>query len=171
MARLFFAIDLQSTDKHTLHQFVQGHLPELKQPTTKKNLHMTLAFLGQVTDTQQQALLDYATTVKPLHNQTNDLVLNHLGVFTKARVLYLGLSAIPCWLTKLANELSQQAKLHGLFQEERPYRPHLTIARKVTEPPSIDVPELRIKVSSFSLYRSESTYTGVTYTPVKTFLL
>lgn len=176
MARLFFALDIKPSDKAVIQAFSAEQLPALKQPTATSNLHITLAFLGQVSPEQQRCLLEHAhrlsSTSASTSQQEKTLTLNHLGVFSKAKVLYLGLAKTPEWLSFLAQKLSHEAKGVGLFQEQRPYRPHVTIARKTSDIPEvITSPNLTIKVNSFSLYQSQSTDNGVVYYPLKTFWL
>jgi len=64
--------------------------------------------------------------------------------------------------------LSDAAIAEGLFQEKRPYCPHLSLYRKATEQTKLPSFKRLINVNSFSLYESISSEKGVSYCPIKT---
>lgn len=174
MTRLFFALDVQQKDKSTIYQWYQKQQIESKIANAKtvapNNYHITLAFLGSTNKIQQQALIETAKQLSANVSKefTTTLSLTHLGLFKQPKVLYLGIHQAPFWLTNLANKLSLAASEQGLYQEKRPYCPHLTIARKVDKSLQVGQLPIEISIKSFSLYLSESTSTGVQYTPICT---
>jgi len=177
--RLFFAVDIFPNDKKIIANWRERKLNLPFKAVTMDNFHITLAFLGDVTMQQQAQLSNKADEITqqilPLYTsfveEEKPIVLNHLGLFQKPKVLYLGLKVCPNWLKKLAENLSEQAKLIGLYQEDRPYLPHLSIYRKANEITTDRQPNIPINIKSFSLYQSYPTDYGVSYCPIKTWKL
>lgn len=168
--RLFFALDISHENKQQIADWCNQCLPDLVKPVAVDNFHITLSFLGQVTQKQQQHLESFVDNLVSQHKPIteNTLQLNHLGLFQKPKVLYLGLENTPKWLEQLAHQLKQEVLTLNIFQENRPYCPHLTVARKATTIPLQSPFELPICISSFSLYESRSTDKGVAYLPLHT---
>lgn len=168
--RLFFALDINESDKQAIAQWREQYLPLSCKPIAKENFHITLAFLGHCTASQQQALIAAAdkishsikaSCIEPLNLQT-------LGYFKKPQVLYLSLARCPNWLTLLATSLSNIAHAQSAFPDHSAYRPHLSLFRKAKAlPKNTFCLNRSITVKSFSLYLSESTNNGVFYTPIK----
>jgi 2'-5' RNA ligase len=109
-----------------------------KVPT--RNLHLTLLFLGEVTATQQEALEETASrlAIPPL-----TLTLGQVEFWPRAKILCLTGDDDPPdpGLLELVDTLRRSAKIQGLRVEDRPYRPHVTLARKVSrlaEPPRLE---------------------------------
>lgn len=184
MKRLFFALDINDEDKKAIIHWRQKHLDNvmpIKHSVAESNLHITLAFLGTVNQNQQDIFIEYCNDIfhplipeyiNELSAKTSfELSLNTLQLFKKPKVLYLGFNSFPSTLTSFAEGLSTKAKKQGLFQENRSYCPHISIARKIkalTITPSLNIP---LKVSSFSLYHSQSTTHGVVYSPLNAWSL
>jgi len=170
MKRLFFALDIADNDKKIIAHWRDNKLNLPFKAITKDNFHITLAFLGNTTSQQQQHLIEHATKlaqqIAPLNY--HDLQLDHLGLFKKPKVMYLGLTTCPNWLSALATSLSDAAITEGLFQENRPYCPHLSIYRKATANTQNASLKRSINVNSFSLYESIPRENGVSYCPIKT---
>lgn len=188
MKRLFFALDISDKDKKTIIQWRQKHLDNImpiNHPVAEGNLHITLAFLGTVNQNQQEVFTEYCDEIfHPIIPEYNnelsantsfELSLNTLQLFKKPKVLHLSFNSFPKPLTSLAENLSAKAKQQGLFQESRSYCPHVSIARKVKEltvNPSLNMSlNIPLKVTSFSLYHSQSTPQGVVYLPQNTWSL
>ena len=168
MSRYFFALDIPAQDKITIAQ-LQQQLDLPFKAVTAENFHITLAFLGQISERQKQILCNYATKLSTINHQSQPytLTLDQSGLFKKARVVYLSSTEFPVNLAELANALSTKASELDLFKEKRAYHPHLTLFRKATKaiekPTKIDI---IIKINSFSLYESKSTPIGVKYQSV-----
>ncbi|MEW6990371.1 RNA 2',3'-cyclic phosphodiesterase [Colwelliaceae bacterium 6441] len=178
MKRLFFALDINAKDRHIIREWreqqIQTTFP-LTKPVDEENLHITLAFLGAVSDEQQLAFSDFCDQNFSSYEQEKSryftLHLTHLKLFNKPKVLYLGFEHFPLPLLSIAETLTKEAKNHGLFQEERDYCPHVSIAHHVKELPSQKSISIPIKVNSFSLYHSQSSPAGVKYNPIHSWSL
>jgi 2'-5' RNA ligase len=101
------------------------------RPVTAEQWHLTLAFLGEVAETQLPELAERlrraATRSGPL-----SLALAGAGAFPSsghARVIWVGLTGDLDGLVRLAERTSAAARRTGIPVERRRYRPHLTLAR------------------------------------------
>lgn len=99
--------------------------------TDRPQWHLTLAFLGEVGDAvlpELEARLDrVAQRYAPLH-----LMLQGGGGFGSARharVLWGGIQGDVDQLRRLAWSVAAAARRVGIEVPDRPYRPHLTLAR------------------------------------------
>ncbi|WP_440874931.1 RNA 2',3'-cyclic phosphodiesterase [Thalassotalea sp. PLHSN55] len=174
LSRLFFALDINDNDKEMIANW-RDQLDLPFKAIAPENFHITLAFLGNVNAKQQQELLLKAQTANQqltnnllFKKQDCRLTLSKLALFKEPNVLYLGLKECPCWLSQLATCLSVAAVVEGVFQEPRPYLPHLSVFRKATTLSGKSISfDQEITVNSFSLYQSISSDTGVRYQPIK----
>ena len=92
------------------------------------DLHLTLAFLGDLSPAQISAATDalQQTTSRPF-----ELCLSRLACFRRARVLWIGPERPPDELTGLHRVLWRHLEAAGFVPEPRVFRAHVTLARKV----------------------------------------
>jgi RNA 2',3'-cyclic 3'-phosphodiesterase len=173
MKRLFFALDISTENKQLIANWREQQLALPYKTIDVNNFHITLCFLGNSTAEQQALLITKANKLIPhiANKSETSLLLDHYGLFKKPKVFYLGLQYCPVWLTQLAANFSLYAQEIGFFQEQRPYRAHLSIYRKASELKQPIPVNFIIDVKSFSLYQSLSTSHGVSYQPLKTWPL
>ena len=163
--RIFIALQFEEPFRQALSD-VQSVLKNcgIKGNYTKpENLHLTLAFIGEYGNPQN--ILDALNDVKftPF-----ELSLNGIGRFET--ILWAGLSA--------SEQLSQNVKrIRRALAEQRipfdrkKFMPHITLIRqyhltKGTEFPDIAIPHLSMKVTDFSVMRSERGKNGMIYTEI-----
>ncbi|NND59630.1 MAG: RNA 2',3'-cyclic phosphodiesterase [Gammaproteobacteria bacterium] len=160
-ARLFFALWPDAQVRAQLAG-ARGH----GKPVAAANLHLTLAFLGQVESDRWSELSEAGrgTRIDPFN-----LRLDRFGLFRRARVLWLGPSTVPDRLTKLHHDLWRQLNSLGYDNDHAHFRPHVTVARKYNGPVPADSIDVRWAVSSFALMRSDSTPHGVRYSVMSRF--
>lgn len=125
------------------------------------NLHLTLAFLGE----QPAAMVaKVCASAAPADLSAFQLVLDEIGCWRKAGIAWLGASATPPALAALHGELARAVAGLGIVLDERPFAPHLTLARRITSTvhrrlaTPIDWP-----VRSFALVVSELDRSGAHY--------
>ncbi|MCZ6802972.1 MAG: RNA 2',3'-cyclic phosphodiesterase [Proteobacteria bacterium] len=161
MSRLFFALWPSEEIRTQLYNVAQQFKNEKFNLTKKSNLHITLAFLGEVSDEDQQEL---QIKISKLNSEPFEFELTRAGWWSKPAILWIGTTDIPKPLTKLVKLIKKCVRQQRLKTDHRPYKPHVTIARKVKQ---ITVPNETIHipwtVSSFALVVIKSTENGVDY--------
>ena len=125
--RVFFAL---WPDGETRHALVRATRSVVRRSggraTPQDNLHVTLAFLGPV----NEALLERVRRVPPLPSPDFELVFDRLGFWRGSRALWVSPSRVPKALIQLEANLWDRLVEMGFERERRPYRPHVTMARK-----------------------------------------
>lgn len=125
------------------------------------NFHVTLAFLGQVTSHQLDALLEVLPHINWLEFTAH---FDHVGYWGKPKIHFIAPSIIPDELKQLAKQCQTLSRKAGIQIEKREYRPHITLQRKIKEPvPALYQPSFRLSFKEFHLFESISTATGVAY--------
>ena len=159
--RLFFAIDLPAEIREQIIHWRATHFPpDAGRPVAADNLHLTLAFLGEVSAEKEKALSLLAT-------------LDDAGQWLRSRVVWLGMRQPPRGLIQLANMLRSQAARSGCFQSNRPFHPHITLLRDASEAVTIPPPGFNwsYTVTEFTLYASSFARGRTRYTPLKRWAL
>jgi 2'-5' RNA ligase len=181
--RLFLAAELPGSVRRSVSD-VQARLrDELKgwRWVRPEGIHLTLRFLGEVDDRlderAREAWRDVARACSPFR-----LRVTGVGRFPdrgRPRVLWVGLEEIGPGegLARLVDDLERNARAHGWQPENRPFRPHLTLARglrgaKPDEPPDgARVPAAEGWVRRVVLFRSRLDRSGARYTALASFPL
>ncbi len=128
MKRVFIAIDISKEIDEKIRQ-IQNKLPEfMGKKTELKNLHLTLKFLGLVHEEKIEIVKEKLRSIKMKRFET---VIDKMGFFDNRkskkyeRQLVVWLHMTGC--DGLQKEIDE--KLLGLFEKERRFMSHLTIAR------------------------------------------
>ena len=154
--RLFFALspdhggdDFQRLTKLSAQCGIFG------RPVVTDNLHITLAFLGMVTD--QQAAMVVAAAGQLAPPPAFSVNLDTLGYWKRSKVIWVAPDKPPQALLALAQQLKALALDCGLEQESRPYRPHVTLAKSVAKRPEQlpQADEIGFHFNHFGLYISK----------------
>ncbi|GCF08619.1 RNA 2',3'-cyclic phosphodiesterase [Dictyobacter arantiisoli] len=133
MTRTFIALNMNKAMQSHLSGVIQQVatvLPELRC-VDASNIHLTLAFLGELDDEQLAAAA--AATQEAAQQATSFTYrLTGLGIFgspRQPRVLWMGLQEPTGSLTRLHASLSHSLIQRGFSVDSRPFSPHLTLAR------------------------------------------
>ncbi|QJR80609.1 RNA 2',3'-cyclic phosphodiesterase [Alteromonas pelagimontana] len=185
--RCFIGLDLAPKEKLSLESWRQQALPEIsprepagKKPVKKRfgastaatpvavpaaNYHITLAFLGDVTPRQHEALIQALDDISapPL-----TLCLDSTGMWGGPKIMFAAPTKVPEELTLLAKQIRQVSRRVGIALDNREYLPHVTLVRKVTAavPAPLLPPSVTCSFNHFHLFESVSTPSGVVY-PVR----
>ncbi len=127
MQRLFFALWLDEFQRTRLAELANAGHGSTGRPVPAENLHLTLAFLGNV-GPDVRACMENAA--EEINSATFELVFTHLGYWPRPRVLWAGTESVPDALLELVSVLRAGMSRCGLCAESRPYRAHVTLARK-----------------------------------------
>jgi len=162
MARLFFGLRPDDHVRRAIQAFARTLPPGASgRLVAEKNTHITLAFLGSVDAPTGDCVRSAAASVRAA---PFSLCLDTLGWWQKPRVAFLAPSSLPDELSRLAASLQGLCRDCGVAMPDRPYRPHLTLARKVNQrPPDLPVPPIRWDIREFCLLESSTRPEGVEY--------
>jgi len=157
-----------------------GHLYDVTW-VARRNLHLTLKFLGEADQARAAVLVDRLSKVAV--EQVN-LHTDRLACFPPrgpVRVIGAGLTGDTDALSHLHNQIEAACSELGFPAEDRPYSPHITLGRnkrgrytKVASvgrknPPADCWPGPEFRASSFALVQSELHPQGSVYTPLARF--
>ena len=154
--RLFIALRF---DERALKQLtaVQGKLCRSAarcSPVQRDSLHMTLAFLGEVENARTAALKHILDSLDPA---PRSLRFDTVGSFANG-IWWCGPGRSPP-LTRLHSQLRRALREQGFAVEDRPFVPHVTLARRVVPNAPGALPQLQhpfaAQVRSVSLMRSQ----------------
>lgn len=169
--RLFFAIEMPAPIQRQIVRWRADHFaPEAGRPVAAANLHLTLAFLGDVSPEKQQALAAMAGRIR---QPGFTLTLDDAGQWLRSRVVWLGTRQPPRGLLQLANMLRAQAARSGCYQSPQPFHPHITLLRDASHAVAIPPPGFQwtFPVKEFVLYESRFASGRTRYTPLQRWTL
>lgn len=162
--RLFFALWPDGAVRERIEAALAGYLSTGRlrgRRVPSRNLHLTLAFLGEVSAEHYRCLHDAAARIRA---RPFELVLSHIGHFKRAQILWLGAEATPKHLLELVEGLRTALEACGGRAERRAFKAHVTLMRKV--PPPVrrhDVIPIPWRVSRFCLVEAELDKKGAHY--------
>jgi 2'-5' RNA ligase len=131
------------------------------QPVAKRNLHLTLLFLGGV---DERRLPDIEAAAAGIRVPGFSLVFDGWGRFDKASVAWLGCRHPDPRAAALAGGLAGAMEKLGFPPERRPFRPHLTVIRKCRDgSPAEPIDPVTWPVDEFTLVRSLTLPSGPVY--------
>lgn len=163
--RLFFALWPDEETRAELGAVSRSALRACKsRAVPAQNYHLTLAFLGDQSGQQVDRLATLASVAVPEF----ELLLDHFGHWHGSRVLWLGLHECPTGLAALVAQIRTELDGLGISYDRRDFRPHLTLARKVTAIPELEAPApVQWRVSTYALVESVVTPAGSVYEVIK----
>jgi len=179
--RVFCAVDLSEAVRRRVIQ----HIARLKEAapyapaswSRASNIHLTLKFLGDVSQASVQNLSDAASRavagVAPF-----TIRIERAGAFpphAAPRVLWIGIDDLEGKLGELHARLEAESRKAGFPGESRPFHPHLTLARLrkpqhadglATAHKQMQFGPMEFTVSEVLVIRSELSSAGSKYTTI-----
>jgi RNA 2',3'-cyclic 3'-phosphodiesterase len=128
--RIFIGIDLDDEVRAKIARFldgVRGFAPDVRF-VRPESLHITLKFIGEQKPEVVEAISD---RLRRVEGRAIDIHLGGHGFFPTAkspRVFWIGIQAGP-ELGQLATNIDAGVAELGIPREDRPFSPHLTLAR------------------------------------------
>jgi 2'-5' RNA ligase len=184
--RLFIGIELPPAARADLARIGDGCRRRILRQAPRArlrwipedNLHLTLWFLGDVDEPRASRLMDVLR--QPFRTAPFTARLTGLGAYPPAgdpRVIWQGIDDGREGLRSLYAELAERLPALGFDPENRPYSPHVSLAR-VKDVPRSEAPALRavlqpstgpppdpvaFEVNALTLFRSRTLPSGSEY--------
>jgi len=180
--RCFVAADINDALRSKI-EMLQGELKrKLKNPpgvkwVAPKLIHLTLKFLGEVEDDRTEEICQTLEQTCAGFKKF-ELEFSTVGSFGRPpKVLWLGMKKQSNELEKLAGTVEQAVEELGFDKEDRPFSPHITLARMkngfsdrqlpqiIENSGKIDAPA--VTIDSVCFFKSQLTSDGPLYTLLK----
>jgi RNA 2',3'-cyclic 3'-phosphodiesterase len=191
--RIFVGIDLDSEIRAGIARFldgVRGFAPDVRW-VRPESLHLTLKFIGEQKPDRVEAIQE---RLRGIQGASVEIRLAGYGFFPtpkSPRVFWIGIEAGP-ELAELAANIDASVAELGIPREDRPFSPHLTLARtgsgsprwrkgdglnltfatlekRLAAMPSLDFGTMTAR--EFYLYQSQLSPGGSKYTKLQKFAL
>lgn len=170
--RLFIAINFTDELLDKLNDAICNvkDIAERGNFSRRENLHITLAFLGEVEPNDVTLIKKCMDNVAA---DSFDVSINGFGKFSRngSDIYWIGIKKSP-ELSKLHGELNKELAKEGFATETRDFKPHLTIGRQVVcdfgraEQIINDLGTMKHKVTKMSLMLSERINGKLIYTEI-----
>src|SRR5262245_6785326 len=180
--RIFIALDIPTEIRIRIIDYAErlrGYAPEARW-ARPEGLHVTLKFVGEVSDAKAQEIRDILGKVKAAPFA---VTFEHAGFFPtpkSPRVFWIGVQADDS-LAQLAVAIDNATHSVGIAKEERAFSPHLTLARAAQRsggghelrplPHVLEVEAAQrfgtMTAQEFFLYRSQPQRGGSKYTKLQ----
>jgi 2'-5' RNA ligase len=170
--RLFVGIPLAASVIEQLEKVSMRHRVEGDglRWSTRESWHITLQFLGSTSQTQYECIV---ARLRELHSAPVPIELEELGFFDRAGIFFAGVALTP-ELLALQQQVMATTTPCGFVPEDRPYRPHITLARSKGRRNAVRLDALKGKIrhqpkfsrfvaEEFFLYESLTRPTGSEY--------
>lgn len=178
--RLFAAIDLDDSSRAAIRAeqkrigTMLGESRERIRWVRPEQMHLTLVFLGEVSESSSGSVVDAMS--QPVPKPPFDLTFQGVGVFPERgspRALWIGVVGGAPELIALQQDVARRIAACDVALENRAFRPHLTLGRwrdgrpsdrRTVRASSQSSVIARVRVSAATLYHSRLSPAGSTYT-------
>jgi RNA 2',3'-cyclic 3'-phosphodiesterase len=168
--RLFFALWPEPGAREILSGATHAAVTEVVasggRPIAPENWHVTLCFLGeQPNDSMARVCAAAETARAPLLS----LTLTHLEFWRDSAVLcatHAVQAEQGAGVTQLAAQLAGALDANGIPHDNKPFRAHLTLARKVQNLPRAAMVPVTLRFDRFALVASRPGHDGSIYSVV-----
>jgi 2'-5' RNA ligase len=160
--RLFFALwpdeQLRTALSHATQEAIHA---SGGRPVPVSNWHSTLVFVGSVGEERMSSIVGAAAS---LRFEPFQLVFNRIEHWAKPAVLCAVATDPPEAAQSLVSQLRSALVEQGFTLDPQPWRPHVTIARKVAHAhPESAIQPIQWKVQGLALVESETRPEGALY--------
>jgi 2'-5' RNA ligase len=171
--RLFFALWPPPAVLDSLERMARAGAGKFGgQPSRQESIHLTLAFLGEVSEVQLPLLIQKAQEIR---HAAFALTIDRLGYWQHKHLLWAGCASPNPELLALFEMIQAVAWALGITLDKRGFTPHLTLVRKLpTGADRLPMPEIdpiHWDCSEFVLVQSCATASGSQYRSVSVFPL
>lgn len=177
MPRVFLAIPLDDITRSAMSSLSIPERDALRRVRADE-LHVTLHFLGEVPDSRLQDLRSSLRQLRAASFTLRFCGAGRFGSNNRSEILWAGVVQNPL-LVELHTLIGHCLQTLNMAVEDRPYSPHLTIARMKTRSPEIAEQFIRMNstfqrtmpVDQFCLFRSCPNTSGCRYQIIESFPL
>ena len=162
--RYFFAVWPEGQVRGAMFEWarsVQADAPA--RQVAAANLHITLAFLGELAPPQVSAARRVGAETR--WNEAT-LAFDRIGYWRRSRIVWAGSREGSASLSALAEDLRGRLRRLGFRIEERPFVPHVTLYRKAHRMPRWPRVRLEWRIEEFCLVESRLATDGTRYSVV-----
>jgi 2'-5' RNA ligase len=175
MLRLFISINCNDETKSLLLS-VQDKIKaqSIKGSFSRpENLHLTLAFIGEIAEEQVPAICSVIEDAMQQHLAPFSLTFSQTGCFrhSNKELWWIGTDRADPFLGILRNirqRIADGLSAKGITFDSRPFNPHITLGREIKHDAPIVIPEQKIifPVKRISLMKSERLRGVLVYTEI-----
>ncbi len=173
--RLFIAVLLDEDNKKQVYELTQNlrRRALLGNTTRRENLHLTLAFIGEVPDSTYRKV---CAVMDVLKSESFALTFSEFGKFAQGdeSLYWLGAQHNEK-LIALQKQLVEALCANQIPVDKKAFKPHITLGRRMVMDESFSEKDFAAqivpvtqKVKAISLMKSERINGKLTYTPVYT---
>ena len=127
--RTFVAVEINNQEILNSIQDVQSKLKIQAKPVSIKNIHFTMLFLGEISDSMSQKVMEKLASIE---FQPFEVSIQGIGVFPKPsnpRIIWVDTDKEGGQkLIQLASSIIEKLSSLG-FKADKPFKPHITIFR------------------------------------------
>ena len=180
--RCFIAIEIPETfqtpltsAQEELRKYISG-----ASWVKRGNIHLTLKFLGDVVPNQISVIKNSIEQVTDTRLPFS-MELGGIGAFpnlSRPRVIWAGVKTGADQVAAIAREIDDGLSRHAFERDEKPFRPHITLARlkrRINLDPFVDVFRqydtingATMVVNQVQIIQSQLRPSGTIYTPLET---
>ncbi|MGX5174944.1 RNA 2',3'-cyclic phosphodiesterase [Aliikangiella sp. IMCC44653] len=139
--RAFFAIDLSPQEKIKLLE-LQNQVSESLaaqgiqfSKVATENLHITLCFVGKISDSELELLLDCNPTFDVMPSA---IAANTVCYWASSKLIYLSIEDHAGLLSQLKAQIEKTLTCCGIYQfDKKPFIPHITLFRQLSSEPQL----------------------------------
>jgi RNA 2',3'-cyclic 3'-phosphodiesterase len=173
MLRLFFALQPTPEQNAELTAQVAPFIVDRAQPVPAQNLHATLCFVGAV---EPARLDDLRAAAAGVRGPSVTLTFDTLELWERPKILCATASQESSSAIVLATALTEATVAAGFSPDIKPFRAHLTLARKVRGDLSVPMPRplmppARICCDRFVLMESRREAAASIYSVIESWAL
>ncbi|MFK7889952.1 MAG: RNA 2',3'-cyclic phosphodiesterase [Granulosicoccus sp.] len=151
--RAFFALIPDTESALKIEHWRQQNWPLLDRPVPAVNLHLTLSFLGDVSEAQTDELCQMLLPEQRLQTQIR---FDNVGYWDKSEILFLAPADVDPEIHSIAMRCKTAAARAGIRVSKKRWQPHMTLGRRVALPPPspLIAPDFVVSFDGFSLQQS-----------------
>ncbi|WP_321301652.1 RNA 2',3'-cyclic phosphodiesterase [uncultured Sphaerochaeta sp.] len=164
--RLFYALLFPESTLQQLTSIQNTIVPYLSKgnPTSKGNLHLTLAFLGE----QDEKILPLLSDIlEAMPKREMEVLFNHVGTFPKqgGDIIYSGIAHHTGLFQLQKTLVALLQAYHVVFKDTR-FKAHITLFRRARFTELPEIAGFSSKAKSITLMQSHRVQGILTYTPL-----